>query len=136
MGRFIIWANICLVGLLTNLAVFTLLPGGSRSNCDASVFLPVQRIDLGIISPFENRDVRFEVMNHGKRRLVINKLPSGCGCCEPDDTVCVSPGETVDVMIRLETRSESGVFEKVTTFTSNDPNQPQFDLIIRASVAK
>lgn len=135
MRRFLKLATVCMAAMLTTAAVFALLPVGIRSNCDAAVYLPTRHMDLGSVTLQEERDVRFKLVNQGKRRLVINEVTSGCGCCEPEQkAVCISPRETVEIIVRIDTRSETGVFNKVTTFTTNDPSQPQFDLTVSASV--
>jgi len=92
-------------------------------------------VELGVLSPGDVREVAFPIVNKGNRRLVINEIDRGCGCGEPvRRTMLIPPGAAEDWVVSIDTRFETRAFEKLTSFTTSDPAQPRFDLLVKSSV--
>lgn len=92
-------------------------------------------VDLGVLSPGENREVAFSILNKGDRRLVINEQDSGCGCGEPvSETLLIPSGDTKEIVFDIDAQYGLGSIKKKRSFTTNDPAQPRFDLIVKARV--
>jgi hypothetical protein len=135
MTRFVKLAIACFAAALLTILSVALASVGTRTNGNASVHLPKRLADLGRVTLQEKREVRFLVMNQGNCRLVINELDGGCRCGTPiQKTVCVPPGKSAVVIASIDTRFVTGAIEKTTTFTTNDPTQPRFELVVKASV--
>jgi len=113
----------------------TLIPTSRCLDDGAVVYLPQRQLDLGSVTFQEERDIKFEVVNMGKRRLVINEIDSDCGCGEPvRRTVVIPSGEVGHLSVGIDTRFAIGEIRKQTSFTTNDPVQPRFELLVKASV--
>ena len=135
MTHFVKIAIACFTAALLTILTVALASVRTYSGGNASVYLPKRLVDLGRVTFQEEREVRVLVMNQGKRRLVINELDCGCRCGIPTQkTLCVPPGKTVELIASIDTRFVTGAIEKTTTFTTNDPTQPRFELVVKASV--
>jgi hypothetical protein len=92
-------------------------------------------VELGVLSPGAVREVLCPIVNKGDVRLVINEVDRGCGCGERvRRSILIPPGVTRELVVSIDTRLETGAIEKLTSFTTNDPVQPRFDLLVKASV--
>ena len=92
-------------------------------------------VKLGELSPGDVREVVFPLVNKGNRRLVINEIDRCCGCSERvRRTIVLPPGAARDWVVSIDTRFEIGAFEKLTSFTTSDPAQPRFELLVKGSV--
>jgi hypothetical protein len=77
----------------------------------------------------------FPIKNTGSRRLILNELDLSCGCGEQiRQTIIISPGETEELTVTLDTRATMGRPEVIARYLTNDPSLPQFDLTVRATV--
>lgn len=100
-----------------------------------SLFLPETARDLGLTSTRQEWPIRFQICNVGRRRLVINEVDACYGCGNAiRNQIIVPPGETVEVTVNLDTRYARGPIKNIVSFTTNDPEQPRFNLTVRAHV--
>jgi Protein of unknown function (DUF1573) len=132
MGRI----GMALIGVLVLAAVCrsVTLKVERHSASEAILYIPQRSIDLGTLNTREVRYYTFELLNQGRRRLVINQLDD-CGCGEPEQaTVVIAPGEYGQVSVRLDTREVTGQLRQVFRFTTNDPKHPAFELALTALV--
>jgi Protein of unknown function (DUF1573) len=98
MGRI----GMALIGVLVLAAVCrsVTLKVERHSASEAILYIPQRSIDLGTLNTREVRYYTFELLNQGRRRLVINQLDD-CGCGEPEQaTVVIAPGEYGQVSVR------------------------------------
>jgi hypothetical protein len=128
----------CLAGL--SFAVFDPIFIASQSILSGSpaavLYIDNPLVELGALSPGELREVVYSISNKGNSRLVINEVDRGCGCGDPvRRTLLIPPGATKDMVVSIDTPITTGAIEKLTTFTTNDPAQPRFNLLVRAWVA-
>jgi hypothetical protein len=123
------------VGFAVMVAMFVSSPTNDVSHPSAVLYIADPVVELGELAPGEARQVVYRIANRGDRRLIINEIDRGCGCGDPvRRTWLIPPAATRDVAISIDARHQSGAIEKTTSFTSNDPAQPRFDLLINASV--
>ena len=108
------------------------IPGGHPA---AVLYVANPIVELGVLSPGEVREIALPIVNKGSRRLVLNEVDSGCQCGDRiRRTILIPPGATEEVIVGIDTRFATGAIEASTSFTTNDPAQPRFDLIVRAWV--
>jgi hypothetical protein len=139
------WKSVLLAVALTTAALWydaaqpPPLPSRSAPSVNgaqpAVVSLTNTHRDLGPTSQRKLWEAAFAVHNAGGQRLVVNQLDTACDCGERSlRTFLVAPGETVDLIVTLDTRLGGGEVENVASFTTNDPQRPRFDLTLRAIV--
>jgi hypothetical protein len=81
------------------------------------------------------RKVAFRMVNKGNRRLVINEIDRLCGCSDlVRKTMLLPPGGSKDWVLSIDTSFEEQSFERLTSFTTNDPARPRFDLLVKGTV--
>lgn len=97
------------------------------------VYVANDKFDLGVVRPFETREVAFSIENQGLRRLILNEI--GCGCGSPiRPAIVVLPGNTEIVPVLLETSGDLEKIEKKVSFATNDTLHPRIDLTVLAQV--
>lgn len=100
----------------------------------ARLHLARSAVDLGNLPSHESHTVTFRMMNRGNSRLVISQIAREC-CGEPvQKTMIIRPGSSIDWVASIDTGGELGNVESLTSFTTNDPTQPRFDLLLKAHV--
>lgn len=108
-------------------------PGATGSR-PATVSLQDTRRDLGRTGP-QLLEAAFPIRNTGGRRLVINELDTDCECGERSlRTYLIAPGETVDLIVTLDTRPARGAVANTVSFTTNDPQRSRLELTVQAFV--
>lgn len=109
---------------------------GPARSAGALLVLPANVRDLGRMPASRELHVPFQIGNAGTRRLVLNELDLEC-CCGDHAlrTILVAPDKTVEIQVPFHTRCETGLVERIVSFTTNDPAQPRLDLTVRAMVA-
>jgi hypothetical protein len=96
----------------------------------------LQAQDVGNVSPGMELNVPFTIANVGAKRLVINKVISGCDCgAESLEGVCiVQPGEQRKLQVRMTSRLEDGPFLQEAEYSTNDPKNPRVVFSIQGIV--
>ena len=78
------------------------------------------------------------VRNEGQGVLELWMISSTCSCTlakfKDGEKAYVKPGETTEITLEFETRSNNGTYEKGAEIGSNDPKLPQFPLHVRGKV--
>lgn len=139
------WKSIALAVVLTTAALWydeaqpSVLPSVTQQfdpgSLAATVSLGSTLRDFGRTSQLKLWKAAFPVGNSGGQRLVINELDTTCDCGERSlRTFLVAPGETVDLIVTLDTRFARGEVENIASFTTNDPQRPRLNLTLRAFV--
>ncbi|MFY7874975.1 MAG: DUF1573 domain-containing protein [Pirellula sp.] len=97
------------------------------------VYVANNKVDLGVVHPFETREVAFSVENKGLRRLILNEI--GCGCGSPiRPAIVILPGKSEIVPVLLEISADLEKIEKKVSFATNDTLVPRIDLTVLAQV--
>ncbi len=97
--------------------------------------LPEQEYDFGTIN--EGVEVRhtFPMHNSGRKRLEIKTAFSTCGCTVPHIKQReISPGQTGELEVMLDTSMKQGNVTKPIEIRSNDPENPVVTIYIKANV--
>lgn len=82
----------------------------------------------------------FQITNTGSQILEIKKIATSCGCTTAEvSQEQVAPGETINLNVRYDSGAMSGAHareeqERIIYVKTNDPNNPQAEVIIKAYV--
>jgi len=90
--------------------------------------------DFGIVVKGEELFHSFEIKNEGKADLTIIDVRPSCGCTVAEADKVIKPGQTGKVKTKLETKDFKGPITKDIIVISNDPENPQFKLFIKATI--
>lgn len=74
------------------------------------------------------------IKNEGKSPLVIYGHHSDCSCAIPSYPESILPGQTADIPVRFDALFKEGSQSKIVTLYTNDPDQPKFQLLVKAMV--
>lgn len=91
--------------------------------------------DFGTIKDGDVVNCEFKFKNTGKDQLVIYEVKSACGCTA--STVGkekLAGGESSSIKVQFNSKDKSGLNEKTVTVYSNDPENAQVFLTIKAMV--
>lgn len=112
-------------------------------------------VDFGAMTVQDKRSKEFVLANDGKSDLILSRFATSCDCIyaliiRPDSSESktftmhadnsweetVKPGESVKVKVTYEPAimPVSGPVERFVSFGTNDPNQPQVQLKVTATV--
>lgn len=90
--------------------------------------------DFGIVVKGEELFHSFEIKNEGNANLTILDVRPSCGCTIAEADKIIKPGQIGKVKTKLETKDFKGPITKDITIVSNDPENPQFKLFLKAMV--
>ena len=90
--------------------------------------------DFGVVNKGERLTHEFRVRNDGDGELEISEVRPSCGCTVADYDKSIEPGGTGRITATVDTRNfKGGIAKSVRVFT-NDTENPQIDLVIKANV--
>lgn len=98
-------------------------------------FLSTSTYDFGKLGNNEIVETKFEIINSGKKDLIIEKCLTSCGCVvayAEDKTL--KPNEKTNIFVKLKTLGRTGDLTKIITIRTNDPNKPDYCLSIKAFI--
>lgn len=91
--------------------------------------------DFGTIKDGDVVNYDFKFKNNGKDVLVIYEVKSSCGCTATTiGNEKLNSGESSVIKVQFNSKDKSGMNEKTITVFSNDPNNAQVFLTIKAMV--
>ena len=90
--------------------------------------------DLGTVPKGEKIVNDFVIRNEGDAVLEITNVQPACGCTVAEFDKTIAPGQTGKVHAVVETTTFSGPISKGVSVFTNDPENPQIELTIRAKV--
>ncbi|HEX9943947.1 MAG TPA: DUF1573 domain-containing protein [Thermoanaerobaculia bacterium] len=111
------------------LVAATLLAAGKPK---AVVVEPVK--DLGTVPKGEKLVHDFVIRNEGDAVLEITNVQPACGCTVAEYDKTIAPGQTGKVHAAVDTATFSGPISKGVSVFTNDPDKPQLELTVRATV--
>lgn len=118
------WLCIALVAPILALAAETGTEGGPRLVCDKPEF------DFGIVDNNTSVEHVFVLKNEGDKPLDIKKVRACCGASAKLEKNIVAPGSNTTVKVKLSLRGRTGRQRKAMVVMSNDPKQPNYQLVI------
>src|SRR3984893_2379749 len=90
--------------------------------------------DAGTVAKGQVIDTTFVVKNTGGSDLIISDARPGCGCTVAAFDKLIKPGAEGKIVTAVDTKSFSGPISKSLLIVSNDPERPQINLFIKATV--
>jgi hypothetical protein len=91
--------------------------------------------DVGVRPKGEKISHDFIIRNDGNAPLLVTEARPSCGCTVVDFDKTIASGKTGKVRVVIDTSAFSGPIAKGVTVVTNDPLLPQFQLMLRATVA-
>lgn len=95
-------------------------------------------IDWGEVTPAESPlSAQIEVRNTGNSTLEILSVKPACGCTTaPLEKDKLEGGESTVINVKINVATFNGPVTKTITITSNDPNQAQTTIFLKAKVVR
>ncbi|MGE5234731.1 MAG: DUF1573 domain-containing protein [Acidobacteriota bacterium] len=90
--------------------------------------------DFGVVSKGQKIKASFLVKNTGTAPLEIPQVRPTCGCTVASFDKTVPPGGTGKIDAEVDTTGFNGPITKALLVFSNDPDNPQVNLVIKADV--
>ena len=90
--------------------------------------------DAGTVAKGQVIETTFVIKNSGGSDLVISDARPGCGCTVASFDKLVKPGAEGKIVTAVDTKSFSGPISKSLLVLSNDPDRPQINLFVKATV--
>ncbi len=107
--------------------------------------LPVATVDHEPTHAFETMPQNAEgthvwkITNTGKADLELTKGPSTCSCTianfsNDESKFVLKPGDSTEIELKWETRTNNGEFKKSASVLTNDPFKPSIDFVVQGIV--
>jgi hypothetical protein len=111
--------------------------GQSSGNSQAKPKLVIQTVEhsFGEIKKGSVAQHSFTFKNEGKANLEITRVTPSCGCTASDYTKVVPPGKEGKVTLTFNSAGFNGAVTKSAEVYTNDPENPQFTLMMSAVIA-
>lgn len=90
--------------------------------------------DAGTVAKGQVIDATFVIKNTGGSDLIITDARPGCGCTVASFDKVIKAGDEGKVVSHVDTKTFSGPISKSILLVSNDPDRPQINLFIKATV--
>jgi hypothetical protein len=90
--------------------------------------------DVGSVAKGDNATHDFVIKNDGAADLQITNVQPSCGCTVARYDKLIAPGKTGSVHVVVDTTTFTGAIAKSVTVYTNDPENPQIQLTVRAKV--
>jgi uncharacterized protein DUF1573 len=90
--------------------------------------------DAGTVAKGQLIESTFIVKNNGASDLIISDARPGCGCTVASFDKVIKPGGEGKVVSSVDTKNFSGPISKSILLVSNDPDRPQLNLFVKATV--
>jgi hypothetical protein len=91
--------------------------------------------DFGVMKQQQSKTVFVTVTNEGAAELRLLDVSADCGCTVPTPaTDVLAPGESTQIEIQFNSKKFNGTVIKAVNIKTNDPQNPQVDVIIKAEV--
>lgn len=90
--------------------------------------------DAGTVAKGEKVIHAFLIKNEGDAPLAVTDVRASCGCTVASFDATIAPGQTGQVRVEVDTSTFNGAIAKGVTAYTNDTDNPQFELTVRAKV--
>jgi hypothetical protein len=116
---------------ILSLALAAVLVLGACSGGTPDIDVALQSKDLGTIQQGDVATAEIPVRNTGQGELRIETVSTSCGCTSAEvQPLRIPPGGEGVLTIRYD----SGVHQRYIYVATNDPDQPEVEVLIRATV--
>lgn len=126
-----------IVGAALLLATFVSVPvlGAPAAAGKAALVVDPARLDFGRMAQHQVRNAEVTIRNGGTATLEIYGVEPSCGCTVAELKVKeLAPGQSTVLPVTFDSKAFSGPQHKTIRLSSNDPDQPNFDIQIEALV--
>ena len=125
------WSMLLLINLATGVGV--VFADQAESPGPTAIALETIK-DFGIVNKGQRVTHEFQVRNAGDTVLEITEVRPSCGCTVAEYDKTIEPGQIGKITATVDTRNfKGGIAKSVRVFT-NDADNPQIDLVIKANV--
>ncbi len=101
------------------------------------LFFPESEHDFGKVKEGKSVDYAFKFMNNGNSLLEIKSVNTSCGCTAAmPSSKKIEPGKEGTIRVEFDTTNRTGEVTRTIAVNSNDPEEPNKILIIKADVQK
>ncbi len=101
------------------------------------IYFPENEHDFGKVKEGKSVDFTFKFMNKGNSLLEIKSVNTSCGCTAAVlSDKKINPGKEGSIRVEFDSTHKSGEVTRTIAVTSNDPEEPNKILIIKADVQK
>jgi hypothetical protein len=116
--------------LFLSLSTSTLAASGPQLVVDRPEF------DFGTVTEGKKVTHVFVLNNNGTAPIVIKRTRTSCGCTVANaSSPIIQPGKKAEIKAAFDSTNFSGNVKKIVTVESNDPKKPQYELVLKGSVA-
>jgi len=93
--------------------------------------------DFGAITEGKKVDYTFQIMNKGKRALIIRNVTASCGCTtgQPASNT-IQPGGNTAMKVTFDSSGKTGMQNKIITVISNDPGHSTTILRVTGNIKR
>lgn len=90
--------------------------------------------DFGVVNKGQRVTHDFKIRNAGDATLEITEVRPSCGCTVAEFDKTIAPGQEGKITATVDTRNFKGGIAKAVRVFTNDADNPQIDLVIKANV--
>ncbi|MGI9087337.1 MAG: DUF1573 domain-containing protein [Chthoniobacterales bacterium] len=120
---------------LTAKAILMVMCLGASASARAELSWEKTQIDLSPKATDAEAVANFKYENKGTKPIKITSVKSSCGCTVASlKKELVEPGEKGEVTATFKIGGRTGVQQKAITVTTDDPNQPVINLMLKADI--
>lgn len=105
-----------------------------RAVAQPGAVFPETVIDVGAVNKGERASYEFTIQNEGDQTLQITQVKPSCGCTVAEYDKTVPPGGTGKITAVVDTSNFKGAIAKSVKVFTNDPINPQINLVIKAII--
>jgi len=93
------------------------------------------RFDFGQVRAGRRLEALVTIQNDGNRRLIVHEAGEHCNCTAQDAAaLIVEPGQSAELVAQFDARAVTGQQQLALSYTTNDPQQPRFEIVLRATI--
>jgi hypothetical protein len=109
-------------------------PAGKAAVSAPKIEINPETKEAGTVPKGQMIETTFVVKNTGGSDLIISDARPGCGCTVASFDKSIKPGAEGKIVTSVDTKNFSGPISKSLLVLSNDPDRPQINLFIKATV--
>ena len=109
-------------------------PAGKSVVAGPKIEVVPETKDAGTVAKGHVIDATFIIKNHGGSDLVISDARPSCGCTVASFDKVIKPGGEGKLNSSVDTKTFTGPISKSILLVSNDPERPQMNLFVKATV--
>ncbi len=108
-----------------------------KASTAPKIYFPESEHDFGKVKEGKSVDYTFKLINRGNSILEIKNVNTSCGCTAAVlSDKKIEPGKEGTIKVEFDTTHRTGEVTRTIAVTSNDPEEPNKILIIKADIQK